>query len=159
LSKFSISLAPEKTRRILFGRFARERLAPFGSKPQEFVFLGFCHICGVDRKGKFGLIRLPAKSRLRRFRDRVKDWLIAHTHWKVRDQQRHLSRMLTGFYEYYGISHSTAKLSSIHRDVMRMWRKTLLRCSQRSKRTAHWSVLKEREWFALPTPRCLHRTV
>lgn len=159
LNRFNLSLAPEKSRRILFGRFARERLERYGKTPQEFEFLGFRHICGTDRNGHFAVVRLPVRSRLRRFRDRVKQWLSAHNHWKVRDQQRQLTRMLRGFYAYYGIPHSTAKLSAVHYDVMRMWRKILLRRSQRAKRKAHWSVLKRKPWFVLPIPACVHSDV
>lgn len=157
LTKFGLQVAPEKTRRLVFGRFAKERLAQGGRKPSEFEFLGFRHICGVDRKGKFGLVRLPAEAALRRFRVRVKTWLWEHMHWKVRDQQRRLSSMLRGFYAYFALPHCSPKLYGVQADVMRCWRKLLLRRSQRSK--THWSYLRKKEWFRLPTPVSVHTTV
>ncbi len=152
--KFSIELASEKTRRITFGRFARERLSVIGQKPEEFTFLDFRHICGKDRQGKFALIRLPNNKSCRRFLDRVKTWLTIHMHWKVRDQQKHLSSMLLGFYQYYALPHCGAKLYGIHGQVERYWRRTLMRRSQRSK--THWSYLVKQSWFVLPTPVSLH---
>jgi group II intron reverse transcriptase/maturase len=156
-SKFSIELAEEKTRRIMFGRFAKERLAATGGKPETFEFLGFEHICGTDRKGKFALIRLPRQKSCRKFLDRVKEWLLRHIHWKVRDQRKQLSSMLEGFYQYYALPHCGPKLYWIHTQVVRTWRRTLQRRSQRSK--THWSYLTTRDWFNLPTPRSLHITV
>jgi hypothetical protein len=38
---------------MLFGRFAADRRVEFGQKPETFEFLGFKHVCGTDRGGKF----------------------------------------------------------------------------------------------------------
>lgn len=157
MAKFGLSLSPEKTRRIVFGRFARERLGQQGKKPEEFTFLGFRHICGVDRNGKFAVVRLPSATALRRFRDRVRTWLEARMHWKVRDQRKRLASMLNGLYAYFALPHCCPKLAAVQFDVMRYWRKVLLHRSQRSK--THWVYLKKQEWFQLPTPRTLHPTV
>ena len=157
MAKFGLSLSPEKTRRILFGRFAAERLGKFGKKPEEFVFLGFRHICETDRRGRYAVIRLPSQKALRRFRDRVRTWLWDHMHWKVRDQQHRLALMLRGFYAYFALPHCCPKLEAVHYDVMRQWRKVLLRRSQRSR--THWSYLTKQPWFRLPTPVSLHGTV
>jgi group II intron reverse transcriptase/maturase len=157
LPKFGLTVAPEKTRRIVFGRFAKERLTTCSKKPCEFTFLGFRHICGEDRGGNFAVIRLPSQVALRRFRDRVRTWLWEHMHWKVRDHQKRLSSMLRGFYAYFALPHCAPKLNGVHNDVMRCWRKLLLRRSQRSK--THWSYLKKQKWFQLPTPVSVHTTV
>jgi hypothetical protein len=157
MEKFGLELSPEKTRRLLFGRFARERLAAQGKRPDTFDFLGFKHVCGVDRQGHFAVVRRPSQKSCRRFLDRVHEWLRAHNHWKVRDQQRRLSQMLCGYYQYFALPHCGAKLFAIHSTVTRQWRRTLLRRSQRSK--AHWSYLRTKSWFSLPTPVSLHPTV
>jgi len=156
--KFQVELAEEKTRRIMFGRFAKERLGATGIKKQdEFEFLGFRHIGGTDRKGKFALVRLPSQKSCRKFLDRAREWLREHIHWKVRDQRKRLSAMLTGFYQYFALPHCGSKLYWIHGEVVRAWRNTLKRRSQKSK--THWSYLATRDWFDLPTPRSLHATV
>ena len=47
MEKFALSLHPEKTRLIEFGRYAAERRVRRGlGKPETFNFLGFTHICG-----------------------------------------------------------------------------------------------------------------
>src|SRR5437660_2417593 len=54
LQEFALSLNPEKTRIIEFGRFATERRERRGlGKPETFNFLGFTFICGKTRAGKF----------------------------------------------------------------------------------------------------------
>jgi len=52
---------PERTRLLLFGRFARQRAVACEEKPGTFEFLGFKHACGVDRRGKFAVVRIPAR--------------------------------------------------------------------------------------------------
>jgi RNA-directed DNA polymerase len=57
-ARFGLSLHPDKTRILEFGRFARESRRRRGEgKPETFNFLGFTHICGRTREGKFTVIR------------------------------------------------------------------------------------------------------
>jgi hypothetical protein len=59
--EFALSLHPEKTRLIEFGRQAADRRDRRGlGKPETFNFLGFTHICGRSRHGKFLLPRMTA---------------------------------------------------------------------------------------------------
>src|SRR5437764_6237335 len=54
LQEFSLSLHPDKTRLIEFGRHAADRRAKRGlGKPETFNFLGFTLICGKSRRGYF----------------------------------------------------------------------------------------------------------
>jgi hypothetical protein len=157
MHKFGLELAPEKTRLITFGRFAKERRAEYDEKPETFVFLGFKHVCGQDNKGKFTLVRIPAKKSCRKFLDRVHCWLKKHMHWKRRDQQKQLVKMLNGFYQYFALYHCKPKLDWIHQEVERQWARSLRRRSQRHK--MYWCYLKSREWFELPYAQTLHPTV
>jgi RNA-directed DNA polymerase len=51
MEKFALSLHPDKTRLLEFGRYAAERRARRGlDKPETFNFLGFTHICGRSRR-------------------------------------------------------------------------------------------------------------
>ena len=60
-AEFGLELAEEKTRRILFGRFAGMTCLRHGlGRPETFEFLGFKHVCGVDREGRFALFASPA---------------------------------------------------------------------------------------------------
>ena len=94
--KFGLELAPEKTRLLSFGRFAKERETKYGEKEGTFVFLGFKHVGGKDQNGKFALIRIPSHRSCRKFLDNTHVWLKSHIHWKRRDQQRQLTTMLRG---------------------------------------------------------------
>ncbi|WP_290649966.1 group II intron reverse transcriptase/maturase [Aquisalimonas sp.] len=146
--KFGLELAEEKTRLMRFGRFVRTDLEKTGEKPGTFDFLGFKHVCGVDRGGKFALVRIPCVKSCRKFLAKTKDWLKRHMHWKRRDQQRQLASMLRGFYQYFGLHHCKPKLDSLRREVQRQWRHRLRRRSQRHR--MYWSYLKSRSWFELP---------
>jgi RNA-directed DNA polymerase len=66
-----LSLNPNKTRLVEFGRFAADQRAPRDlGKPDTFKFLGFTFICGWSRRGRFALKR---KSRSDRMRARLKE--------------------------------------------------------------------------------------
>ncbi len=92
-ARFNLELSEDKARLLLFGRFAAQRRAQFGQRPQSFEFLGFKHVCGVDRGGRFAVIRLPSTKSCRKFLARVHEWLVGHMHWRRRDQQAHLRTM------------------------------------------------------------------
>src|SRR5262245_53751806 len=52
LAAFALSLHPEKTRLIEFGRYAAERRAVRGlGKPETFNFLGLTHYCSTEKGG------------------------------------------------------------------------------------------------------------
>ena len=156
-SKFQLELSEEKTRKLLFGRFARERNGKKGKSTETFDFLGFRHICGKDRQGRFAVIRLPKTKSIRRFLDRTREWLRTNPHRDVWNKQIHLSRMLQGFYQYYGIMHSKKKLLMVYWQVRKYFRHFIGRLSQKSK--ASWEYLRTRKWFELPYPQMLHPDV
>jgi group II intron reverse transcriptase/maturase len=157
MRKFGLELAPEKTRMMLFGRFARSALLTKGRKPESFEFLGFKHVCGIDRQGRAAVIRIPSQKSCRRFLDRTREWLRRHMHWKRRRQQVELTSKLRGFYLYFALSHCKPKLQWIRKEVRRQWRKALMHRSQRHR--LYWSHLSSQAWFELPQPRTLHATI
>jgi RNA-directed DNA polymerase len=58
LGEYALSLHPDKTRLIEFGRFAAVQRARRGlGKPETFKFLGFTFVCGRSRRGRFALKR------------------------------------------------------------------------------------------------------
>jgi len=64
LAKFGLELNAEKTRLIRFGRFAaQQRKERDLGKPETFQFLGFTHISGKTRKGRFMLKRITDSKR------------------------------------------------------------------------------------------------
>src|ERR1022692_506837 len=64
--EFALSLHPDKTRLIEFGRLAAARRERRGlGKPETFNFLGFTFICGLSRRGFFQIKRKTRRDRLR----------------------------------------------------------------------------------------------
>jgi group II intron reverse transcriptase/maturase len=153
-ARFNLELAEEKTRLLLFGRFAAAMRAKQGLRPETFEFLGFKHVCGADQSGKFALIRIPSVKSCRKFLIRTHEWLRQHKHWLKREQQHHLSVMLRGFYQYFALHHCVRKLSWLRYAVQRQWAGILRRRSQRHRLT--WQYLASRTWFELPLGRLLH---
>jgi retron-type reverse transcriptase len=81
LQEFSLSLHPEKTRLIEFGRHAAARRAQRGiGKPETFNFLGFRFICGTSRRGKFLLKRKTRRDRMRAKLKEIKEELRKRMH-------------------------------------------------------------------------------
>jgi group II intron reverse transcriptase/maturase len=156
-ARFNLALADEKTRLLLFGRFAAETKAAYDERPETFDFLGFTHVCGTDRRGTFAVIRLPSLKSRRKFLARTKEWLSRHRHWKRRDQQRQLTTMLRGFYQYFGLHHCKPKLDVLRREVQLQWIRVLRRRSQRHR--LYWCYLVSRSWFELPYAETRHATV
>src|SRR5262245_37007935 len=56
-AKFNLKVAEEKTRLMLFGRFAADRRAEFGQKPETFEFLGFSVLQRHIERRQHGLKR------------------------------------------------------------------------------------------------------
>jgi group II intron reverse transcriptase/maturase len=157
-AEFGLELAEEKTRHILFGRFAAITRQRHGQgRPEAFEFLGFKHVSGVDRSGRFALIRLPSAKSCRKFLIRTREWLFEHRHWRRWEQQQHLTRMLRGFYQYFALHHCERKLSWMRQQVQRQWISALNRRGQR--RRTNWTRLKDRPWFELPWAHNLHPMV
>ena len=156
-ARFNLELAEDKTRLLLFGRFAAAMRGRRGLRPETFEFLGFKHVCGVDRRGRFALIRIPSTKSCRKFLARTREWLLAHRHWKRREQQHYLTVMLRGFYQYFALHHCERKLSWIRYEILRQWKHALQRRGQR--RRLSWERLGNCSWFELPFARNMHPTV
>ena len=156
LAEHGLELHPEKTRVIEFGRFAREDRARRGLlKPETFEFLGFVHIAGVDRRGKFQLRRRTSRKKRRAKLARLKEETERRRHHRVAEQHAWLSRVLEGHYRYYGVPTNYRPLKQFQRAVAWMWHRSLQRRSQRGWWTrARWRAFEQ--LFPLPSPRIHH---
>jgi group II intron reverse transcriptase/maturase len=56
-AKYGLTIHPEKTRLLEFGRYAEENAKRQGKKAATFDFLGFTYVCARSRKGKFTVAR------------------------------------------------------------------------------------------------------
>jgi RNA-directed DNA polymerase len=154
-AKFGLELHPEKTRLLEFGRLAaRNRERNGRGKPESFDFLGFTHVCGESRQGKFALLRLTSRKRLRSKLSEVKAELRRRRHDPVPEVGKWLRSVVQGHINYYGVPLNTAALYSFVFHVIRRWRRALQRRSQKGRMTtARMRPLIER-W--LPRVRVVH---
>jgi RNA-directed DNA polymerase len=155
LGEFQLSLHPDKTRLIEFGRFAAtdRRLRGLG-KPETFAFLGFTFICGLSRDGKFQLQRKTRRDRVRaKLRD-IKEELRRRMHHPIPEQGKWLRQVVTGHFNYYAVPTNSRALSAFRHCVTDHWRRTLRRRSQKDGFT--WERMEKlvNDW--LPPPRILH---
>ena len=72
LAKFGLALHENKTRLILFGKFAAERRHRLGMRrPETFDFLGLTHYCAISRDGRFIVKRKTQRKRkIRKLKER-----------------------------------------------------------------------------------------
>ena len=155
LEEFSLSLHPDKTRLIEFGRHAAARRAQRGlGKPETFRFLGFLFICGRSRKGKFQLRRKSRRDRMRAKLSEIKEELRRRMHQAIPEQGRWLAQVVRGYFAYHAVPLNVAVLSAFRHHIMRLWLRTLRRRSQKDHFT--WERLKKLANDFLPQPRILH---
>ena len=96
-----MALNSEKTRLIEFGRHAVDRRARRGlGKPETFKFLGFTHICGQSRRGKFLLKRRTRRDRMRAKLTEIKEELRRRMHQPIPEQGQWLAQVVRGFFAY-----------------------------------------------------------
>lgn len=153
--KFNLELHAKKTRLIEFGRFAADSRAERGrGKPETFNFLGFTHICGKTRKGKFIVLRKPMKKRMQAKLKEIKIELRRRMHDPVPEVGCWLQSVVNGWYRYYAVPLTYRKLVSFRRRVGWLWMRTLRRRSQKIgvSRQRLYRLLDQ--W--LPEPRILH---
>jgi group II intron reverse transcriptase/maturase len=155
LQEFSLSLHPEKTRLIEFGRFAANRRARRGvGKPETFTFLGFVFVCGNSRSGKFLLKRKTRRDRMRAKLKEIKEELGKRMHRPIPEQGTWLKQVVTGFYTYHAVPTNARALWSFRAEVTRRWRQSLGRRSQNGDLT--WARMMKLADDWLPKPRILH---
>jgi RNA-directed DNA polymerase len=155
MEKFALSLHPDKTRLIEFGRFAATNRARRGlGKPETFNFLGFTHICGRSRRGLFQLKRKSRRDRMRAKLRAIKEELRRRMHEPIPQQGQWLRQVVRGYFAYHAVPTNVASLSAFRNHVVDLWRRTLKRRSQKDHTT--WDRLARLAADFLPVPRILH---
>jgi group II intron reverse transcriptase/maturase len=123
--KYGLTLHPEKTRLIEFGRHAARNAKKQGKQPESFDFLGFKHLCARSRKGGFTVHVRTLAKRLRRGLKAIADWCKQHRRTPVNQQQEALNAKLRGHYQYYGRPTNYYSIWQFYRRVCRIWREWL----------------------------------
>ena len=134
--EFALSLHPDKTRLMEFGRLAAARRRRRGlGKPETFTFLGFTFICGKSRGGKFLLKRKSRSDRVQAKLAEVKEELRHRRHQPIPEQGKWLAHVVTGFFNYHAVPTNFAALQAFRDHVRDLWRRSLRRRSQRDNTT------------------------
>jgi group II intron reverse transcriptase/maturase len=155
LGKFALSLHPEKTRLIEFGRFAADRRKRAGlDKPDTFNFLGFTFICGKTLAGKFQIKRKTRGDRMRAKLQEIKQELRLRMHWPIPEQGKWLGRVVRGYFNYHAVPTNGRALEVFRHHVTDLWRRTLRRRSQKDRIT--WTRMTHLVNAWLPKPNILH---
>jgi hypothetical protein len=156
LERFGLSLHPEKTRLIEFGRFAdQNRRQREGRKPETFDFLGFTHICGKKHwSGGFIVKRLSIKKRLRAKLVSIKQKLMQMRQLPIAQQGQWLRAVVQGWLNYHAIPGNHGRLATFRLQAVRLWLRSLRRRSQRHRMSwKRFGPLSDR-W--IPSPQILH---
>jgi RNA-directed DNA polymerase len=155
LGKFALTLHPDKTRLVEFGRFAEANRRRQGlGKPETFAFLGFTFICAKSANGRFLIKRKSRRDRLRKKLQDVKEDLRRRWHQSVPEQGKWLGQVVRGFFNYHAVPTNFEALRMFHYQVMRHWRRALLGRGNRDKTT--WTRIMKIAHDYLPKPAITH---
>ena len=153
--EFALSLHPDKTRLIEFGRHAAARRGQAGlGKPETFNFLGFTFICGRSRAGKFLVKRKSRRDRMRARLKDIKEELRRRRHQPIPEQGKWLAQVVRGYFAYHAVPTNSASIRAFRHYVVDLWRRSLSRRSQRGRVT--WQRIKQIADDLLPRARILH---
>src|SRR5215467_5528847 len=155
LQKFSLSLHPEKTRLLEFGRHAATNRKRRGlGKPATFNFLGFTFVCGKSLRGRFLLKRRSRRDRMKAKLKEVAGELRQRMHQSIPAQGIWLKQVVTGYFAYHAVPTNWAALGAFRDGITRRWWWTLRRRSQKS--ALNWTRMKQLAGDWLPKPQILH---
>jgi RNA-directed DNA polymerase len=155
LQEFALTLHPEKTRLIEFGRFAAERRKRRGlGKPETFNFLGFTFICGKTRAGKFQIKRKTRRDRMRAKLKMIKEEMWRRMHQPIPVQGKWLWYVVRGYFNYHAVPTNFRALVAFRTEIAKRWYRVLTRRSERTK--LNWERMKRLIDDWLPKPRILH---
>lgn len=151
-AKYGLELHPDKTRLV---RFVRPSAWMATSQAETFDLLGFTLFWGRSRRGKWIVRMTTARKRFGRTLQRIRDWIREHRHIPVAAQWRRLSAMLSGHYQYFGVTGNINALKRLAWETGRVWRTNLDRRSQKAQMT--WERFNRLlVQYPLPAPHLPH---
>jgi len=155
LEQFALSLHPDKTRLIEFGRFAAANRERRGlGKPETFNFLGFTFICGKSRRGKFLIHRHSRRDRMRAKLKEIKEALRRRMHEPIPVQGKWLGQVVKGYFNYHAVRTNSRALTAFLIEITKRWKRALTRRSQRG--AISWERMTKLANDCLPKPHILH---
>jgi RNA-directed DNA polymerase len=123
-------------------------------RPETFDFLGFTHCCGTDQQGKFQVVRVTTKKRMRARLIAIREKLYQRRHEPVPVVGAWLQRVLNGYLAYHAVPTNLLRLIGFRTEVCRGWRHALMRRSQRHRLT--WDRFNRLVRKYVPPCRVLH---
>ena len=155
LQEFALSLHPEKTRLIEFGRHAAANRKRRGQgKPETFNFLGLTFVCGKSLRGKFLLKRRSRRDRMKAKLKEIGGELRRRMHQPIPQQAAWLKQVVAGYFQYHAVPTNWAALAAFRGGVIERWRRSLSRRSE--KGDFNWDRMTKLADDWLPQPRILH---
>ena len=155
LGKFALTLHPEKTRLIEFGRHAADSRKRRGlGKPETFNFLGFTFISGKSRRGGFLVKRKSRRDRMRAKLQAIKQELRQRMHQPIPQQGKWLKQVVAGYFRYHAVPTNSRALATFRAEITKRWAAILGRRSQ--KGNLIWTRITKLANDWLPRPRILH---
>jgi len=149
MAEYALALHPDKTRLIEFGRFAAANRKAGGlGKPETFDFLGFTHICGRTRKGRFQVRRRSRRDRMRAKLQAIKAELRRRMHAPAAEQGKWLASVVLGYFQYHGVPNNGAALAAFRHHVIDLWRGVLRQRSDKDQTT--WDQINRLAQWWLP---------
>jgi RNA-directed DNA polymerase len=155
LAQFGLELHAEKTRLIRFGRFAAQQQKQRGlGKPETFDFLGFTHVCGKTRGGRFALRRITISKRMRAKLRQVKEELVYRRYQPIPEQGQWLGSVVRGHCRYYAVPGNYKAVDAFREEAVKHWYRALRRRSQRTSLT--WERMGRLEARWIPPAKIMH---
>ena len=137
LRAVSLTLHPEKTRLIEFGRFAaRNRELRGLGKPETFKFLGFVFICAKSRRGVFQLRRQSRGDRMMAKLPEIKEALRKRMHVPIPEVGTWLAQIVASYFAYHAVPTNSAELYVFRYHVAVLWHRQL--CRRRPEPAQGW---------------------
>jgi len=153
--KYGLTIHPDKTRLVPFRKPEGERDGTDEPRSGTFDFLGFTHFWARSRKGNWVLKRKTAANRFTRAIRTIDQWCRFHRHEPIAEQHAVLRRKLQGHAAYYGITGNSPALARFYHEVLKVWRKWLMRRRRAWRASWDWfSQLLAR--YPLPYLRSIH---
>ena len=144
LNKFGLELAEDKTKVIPFGRQK-------GTK-ETFDFLGFTHVNGRTRTGKYTIQHKTSKKKLKAKKEIAKKWLKENMHKPIAMVLETLKKKLIGHYTYYGISGNFKDIQKFYKYIKYEYYRVLNRRHQ--KKSMRYNIyLRIWKGFKMPEPK------
>src|SRR6266567_5238658 len=154
-TKFGLELHPEKTRLLEFGPFAAENRQRAGQgKPETFDFLGFTHICGKKRSGRFTVVRQTIRKRVQAKLSEVKAELQRRLHEPIPVVGAWLRQIVSGHTRYYGVPMNSSAIAMFRFQVGWLWHRALARRSHTGY--VSWERMRRLIERWLPPARVCH---